>query len=448
MNSRLMKVFKWCGFIIAGLVVVYTVLLLVSGVKLRNARERLASSGRPMTKEQIIPPRIDDKDNAALLYQSAALRLKATGDLWRKIEVNQLSGTNLEEVVKYMESAEVKAALDLLKKGTEKSECRFDLDYSKGAGILLPHLSEIRAMTRLLAVHAKLMAEKGDNEGAWNDIIPGCKLADALHSEPILISLLVRTAQYAIINQAAVDMCKTSLPNETQCEEIVRAIKPFTDLDPLVRAMDGERILMSDWVFDQIESDPGKALGLMTDTSVSVIERIAWRIITCKPLRQFMQASCLDVYADITKFMETPYWSAPMSEGHRMEENIPRWNILGRMLLPAVVNAKKNYASAMAKAEMTMTAMSLFRHKLAHGAFPATLAECDAKFLPLQPIDSFSGKALLYRPEGNGFVLYSVGENMKDDGAKPEPSAEERSKLSANDRDLKAWDLVWKHEGR
>jgi hypothetical protein len=34
------------------------------------------------------------------------------------------------------------------------------------------------------------------------------------------------------------------------------------------------------------------------------------------------------------------------------------------------------------------------------------------------PTDLFSGKALIYRPAENGFVLYSVGANGKDDGGR------------------------------
>lgn len=449
MNSKLMKVVKWCGYFIAGLIVIYTVLLLVSGVKLRSARERLAASGRPMSVEQIIPRKIADKDNAALLFQSAALLFKSGGEMWKSIDINNLSGTNRDEIVKFMQSGEVLEALDIIRKGTERAECRYDLDYAKGPEMLLPHVSDLRATARILAVQTKLMAEKGDNEGAWKNLIIGYKLADALRSEPILISQLVRMAVFAVIDQSVVDLCKVSLPNDAQCDAVADAVKPFADVSPFVRSMDGERLLFAEWAFALMESDPGKTLALISmDNSESAVNRLAARVLFCKPFRQFMHASYLDVMSDMTKFMEAPYYIVPMSEGRRIVDNIPQWNIIARMLVPTLSNVQIRIAHLMAQAELTGTAMSLMRHKVAHGGFPATLPECDAKFLPAQPVDPFSGKSLLYRQEGNGFVLYSIGGNMKDDGAKPEPSSEEKEKLSTAERDLKAWDLVWKYEGK
>lgn len=35
--------------------------------------------------------------------------------------------------------------------------------------------------------------------------------------------------------------------------------------------------------------------------------------------------------------------------------------------------------------------------------------------------DPFSGQPLRYRAEGNGFVLYSLGEDQKDNGGIPKP---------------------------
>ncbi len=34
------------------------------------------------------------------------------------------------------------------------------------------------------------------------------------------------------------------------------------------------------------------------------------------------------------------------------------------------------------------------------------------------PIDPFTGKPLVYRREGEGFIVYSLGSNQKDDGGR------------------------------
>jgi hypothetical protein len=40
------------------------------------------------------------------------------------------------------------------------------------------------------------------------------------------------------------------------------------------------------------------------------------------------------------------------------------------------------------------------------------------KYLAAVPNDLFSGRPLVYRPTGSGYVLYSVGPNGQDDGGR------------------------------
>jgi hypothetical protein len=50
-----------------------------------------------------------------------------------------------------------------------------------------------------------------------------------------------------------------------------------------------------------------------------------------------------------------------------------------------------------------------------HDVFPKNLDELAPKYVPQVPLDHFSGKPLAYQPVGNGFLLYSIGPNGKDD---------------------------------
>ncbi len=71
-------------------------------------------------------------------------------------------------------------------------------------------------------------------------------------------------------------------------------------------------------------------------------------------------------------------------------------------------------ARLQARAETVRTAAALLTWKTRHGHFPDSLAEC----LHPTPLDPFDLHALRYRKEGEGFVLYSVGEHGKFDGGR------------------------------
>jgi hypothetical protein len=48
--------------------------------------------------------------------------------------------------------------------------------------------------------------------------------------------------------------------------------------------------------------------------------------------------------------------------------------------------------------------------------YPEKLTGLVPKYLKQHPDDSFSGKAMVYRRTDNGYPLYSVGPNGKEDG--------------------------------
>jgi hypothetical protein len=70
--------------------------------------------------------------------------------------------------------------------------------------------------------------------------------------------------------------------------------------------------------------------------------------------------------------------------------------------------------------EMTLAAIALKRYQLRHGRLPENLAALVPEFLHEVPRDWFNGGVLHYRPQAEGmFLLYSVGEDGKDDGGDP-----------------------------
>jgi hypothetical protein len=72
---------------------------------------------------------------------------------------------------------------------------------------------------------------------------------------------------------------------------------------------------------------------------------------------------------------------------------------------------------------MTITAIALKRYELRNGKPPPDLAALVPEILPSVPIDPMSGKPLCYRLNADGtYVLYSVGDDGKDDGGDPSPA--------------------------
>ena len=93
--------------------------------------------------------------------------------------------------------------------------------------------------------------------------------------------------------------------------------------------------------------------------------------------------------------------------------------------------------------EGVITAIALKRYQLKHGNYPPDLNSLVPEFVSKVPLDPVDGQPLRYRRNADGtFLLYSVGENGKDDGGNP---ALEKGVQSSNFywQNPHALDWVW-----
>ncbi len=81
------------------------------------------------------------------------------------------------------------------------------------------------------------------------------------------------------------------------------------------------------------------------------------------------------------------------------------------------------------------TALAIQRYRLAAGRLPDALTDLVPTYLDAVPTDPFDGKDLRYEKLGIGFVVYSVGQDLRDDGGTEKPPR--RTKESPN------WDVTF-----
>jgi hypothetical protein len=88
-------------------------------------------------------------------------------------------------------------------------------------------------------------------------------------------------------------------------------------------------------------------------------------------------------------------------------------------LMPTLRQAQTIADRGSVQRDLSMVALALAAHKAEKGKYPDKLAELAPGILKQIPKDFFSGgKDFIYKPTATGYVLYSVGENLTDDGGK------------------------------
>ena len=93
--------------------------------------------------------------------------------------------------------------------------------------------------------------------------------------------------------------------------------------------------------------------------------------------------------------------------------------------------------------QIAIAAIALKRYQLKNGNYPADLNSLVPQFLPTVTLDPLDGQPLRYRRNADGtFLLYSVGENGRDDGGDPSLEAGITSS-SYSWQNTHALDWVW-----
>jgi hypothetical protein len=92
----------------------------------------------------------------------------------------------------------------------------------------------------------------------------------------------------------------------------------------------------------------------------------------------------------------------------------------GEMLLahymPAVLQTSIAETRAAARERLLLAGFALAAYQRTGGEYPESLAALVPDVLSDVPVDPWSGRELVYRRTEDGYVVYSVGDNLSDDG--------------------------------
>jgi hypothetical protein len=450
MRKRTAKILKVIAILAVVLGVLYAIGVAVSSAKLRRAYTALEKAGRPMNAGNIIPRALPDAENAGLLYESAILLLKAQpasgeanlpaaqnnllgylGDLSGKFITESLDADKRAELEQLLAQDVVSDALSIIEQGAQRRSCRFEHDYTAGINMLMPHLSGLRDIIRILGAKACLEAQAGRPDAAWNLAQTQLRFADALRNEPILISQLVRFASIRLSCQAIQKICEVAPPNEEQYRGVQSLLLDYEDRNALILALDGERLLLGEWAFEALKDGSVKDLSLRADAAgESGIEEGFVRLYGAfKPLSLADHAAYVRIMGEYTESAKLPYSSEEANAIDRRVEQIQsRLHVVTSMIVPAIVRIKQVYWETIAQMRVARAGLTVLQDSKARGAFPQTLEGLKLKDLG----DPFSDGPLVYRPAPNGFVLYSIGTDQKDNNGSP------KQKNQKTD-----WDIVW-----
>lgn len=437
----LRKVLKWGGIVVGSLI---ALLFLVCAVwdyratrRLEKTLARIEESGGPLTLadlEKEYEESLRGKNGAK--YYRAASELMEEND--RPYELREelpiayreraalgkrLSPEVMKKAEVYLESN--KEFLNLVEKGASCESCVFDLNFTDGAGMPLPHLGKMRDAGRLLKLRGLIEATNGNTERAIETATISFKLAGSLKKEPILISALVRKAILeTAVAQVEYQLSIVQLPND-QLQKLDSAISSEINMQQHHRVFLAERGL-GIWVFSKMLDENDFGFLVTSADSVSPIGRKirgALLIFLGGPIKnQFSRyIDNMTELIELTKLPPRQARKQVVEHGKEFEKRFKDSGVFHRinnfmlgLLLPALTRSYDALLISHERLGMARVALAVEAYRNDNGSLPLSLDELTPKYIDEIPEDYFSDGKVKFVKLSKGYLIYSVGMDEKD----------------------------------
>ncbi|MBN1437487.1 MAG: hypothetical protein JW936_10480 [Sedimentisphaerales bacterium] len=308
--------------------------------------------------------------------------------------------------------------------------------------VALPNLGAFRDVAKQGIWRSRRARVAGDWETALADCAAVARVGALQQGKGMLIEQLVGMAIGSLASGEMIRLAmEPGVPLELLTEAQERWGEIYADGYPMVN-LDFEVMTQYDTV-QRAFTDGGiggghvtvQALLNLEDDSihnedriwVNDLETISWALVHAR--RDEVMAIC-DKWGALIKRQEdmTPYELRASGEETAVDDMIIGLSevryFIPRSLLPALGRASAVAFRAKAEYEAALTILALRVWEMERGDWPGSLEELVAAgYLAELPRDPYSAGSLVYRREGDSFVLYSLGEDFDDDGGWQNPDS-------------------------
>ncbi len=419
---------------------------------------------------KIARPVADDSLNAAPLYHKAAEFIENLPDDMKELlskKYNEATPEQKQLIRKWL--ADNEEIFELVIAGTQKPY--YWQKYEEGKeregmmSVLLPHLAEFRRLVYSLRWRIWLSAEQGQYQAAVDDIKSCYRFGQHIRGGKTIIEQLV-----AIAIEAAAVLTLRDILGEYQLDsdtlatlqqdlEQMIADKDFTVniefeklfvYDEIQRSFTEDRLggghlyipRVSSLGYDTSEAKEKSSIyGSMGDVDFEAVKKGLHALFT-HPNKQQTKETADRLYDFFDKFANrTPAELRAESidvEAQAME--IVKGNLLLEILIPAIWRINEISHRLKADTYSTLTITAILRYAQDRGHYPDNLDELiAADYLKELPMDPWSGKPLVYKRTDDGFMLYGIGSNFKDDGGQVARDDNGKVKSYADEGDWVFW---------
>lgn len=331
---------------------------------------------------------------------AAGQMLKATGGTGSVYAGAQTSPSLSAEAALVRRS---QPALARLRRGLAKP---VQVPVARSFSATFPYLADTRELARLLSAEADVRAARGDYTGAFDSGLDTMQLGMDVERGGGLIHGLVAIADEAIARNGLVD--RVDLLPAPVCDRLAGRLQGL-----LLQRVTTAEVFRNDRDATLVATahlDPREAVQTLNNGAgtssqgARMAGSMVWHFMrdrTLKDLERYYDALDREAAKPAAQRRPVPQPTSP----------------LAAMLVGVYDQAIEKFDETDAEDRLLLIALRVRSYRLKHDRLPGSL---DALGIPASLLtDPYSGKALVYRPAGGDYLLYSIGPDLKDDGGVP-----------------------------
>jgi hypothetical protein len=329
---------------------------------------------------------------------------------------------------------ETAPALALARALVDLPEGRFPVAWaSDGMSTRLPHLARTPEVVNLLAYDVLLRSQNQDVDGALSTCRALLNACRAIGDEPAAVSQRLRID----IRATACQQVELALAHGQASEAVLATLQDSLDAEEaeplLVTGIKGERALM-DRFLTSVESGAFTPRQVRKTSFFSTVLYLFRHSTTARAahLRFCNRAEELATRPVVEQL-----------DGFRqLDRTTAGFPPELQTLVPAMLRLATAFHGSRARLRCATVALAAERYRLARGTWPPALEALRPDFLATVPSDPFDGAPLPYRRLDDGIVIYSVGEDGRDDGGETESTSSPRASRNLG---FRLWDPPGRH---
>lgn len=422
MKTRAKRIFSRIAVILLSFIVLVLAARVIfsyaTGKKLEAAVARIKEERRPLSLGEL-EPGCAAEENAALLWKG--IEEVFIGDFDNAAAINQpfielFNDRPLSaDTKKLIETAALKnqEAFELLRASATKSCFKYNTQWRDVSRIDFPDAVKILRCQRLFLLSLILDAERGNAVRALDGCIDGLRAVHLFLGEPFLINRLVALALLKHQILALNTIIKSDGIDPDSLEYLLLLLDSIPLRSTFPSILESERVISLGYYDIIIRENED-----IVETPFAIVNKsLSWLL---RPLVTGETLYSLRLWEQVEPAFRLPYYESEevREENKTRSENVPRrYRLIGYLIpnLSATFVKETDREADLAVARIGL-ACRIFKNR--RGRLPDNLTELSPDILKEIPVDPFTGESFVYKKSGEGFIVYSIGSNRKDDGGR------------------------------